>query len=121
VHHSEETWQVTERVLADAQSEFERRVLRFAGGWRRLATLTPVDAIHIAFTGTRREPKRTLLYRHAVRAFALAAVGRVSDDPVSDIKQWCRERGRPVQEVLKAFARARRLVRSVPRPWGPES
>ncbi len=121
MNDSGETWEVTERILADAQGRFEQHVRSFGGGWRRLATVTPLDAINIAFTGRRRQPTRTFFYEHVVRAFAIAVFGRISDDPVSDIQRWSREKGRRVQDVLDAFARARRLVRVVPRPRGPES
>jgi len=111
---------VVEHILLWAEQEFRRRGFRHGPWWLR-GSVTPIEAIHCAFTGTPRQPIRTNLYEDVMRVFALAAVGHMSDHPIQDIGRWSEAHDRTPEDVINAFERARHLGSLVPRRHGPES
>lgn len=109
-----------EDIFLWAEWEFRRRGFRHGMSWRR-GSVTPIEAIHCAFTGTPRQPIKTNLYEDAVRVFALAVVGHLSDHPIDEIALWSEAQDRTAEDVINAFESARHLAPLVPRRRGPES
>lgn len=107
-------------ILSWAEREFRQRGFRHGMSWQR-GSVTPVEAIHCAFTGTPRQPIRTNLYEDVIRVFALATVGHVSDHPIDEVDRWSQAVDRTPEDVITAFERARHLAPLVPRRRGPES